>query len=185
MFACAKFVSTPFLVRSMSQLLSPPLSAVVLKPPETLADQSLSSWAAPCPLTSLIPRCSFQTSAISRDIDTAAKFIGTGAAMVGAAGSGAGTETDLGSLIIGDARNPSLKQWFFSYTILGFALPEPMGLFCLTMAFLILFAHVIEPCPLPTGLPPMSHLPCMFLFLDLPTQPRESSWLRVSQREDK
>ncbi|XP_045720202.1 ATP synthase F(0) complex subunit C2, mitochondrial-like [Mirounga angustirostris] len=140
MSACAKFVSTLFLVRSMSQLLSPSLSAVVPKPPETLADQSLSSWAAPCPLTSLIPRGSFQTSAISRDIDTAVKFIGTGASMVGAAGSGARTGTDLGSLIIGDARNPSLKQWFFSYTILGFALPEAMRLFCLMMAFLILFA---------------------------------------------
>lgn len=30
----------------------------------------------------------FQTSAISRDIDTAAKFIGAGAATVGVAGSG-------------------------------------------------------------------------------------------------
>lgn len=32
---------------------------------------------------------SFQTSAISRDIDSAAKFIGAGAATVGVAGSGA------------------------------------------------------------------------------------------------
>ncbi|XP_058415219.1 ATP synthase F(0) complex subunit C2, mitochondrial, partial [Diceros bicornis minor] len=139
MYACAKFVSTP-LVRSSSQLLSRSLSAVVLKRPETLTDESLSSLAAPSPLTSLIASRSFQTSAISRDIDTAAKFIGAGAATVGVAGSGAGIGTVFGSLIIGYARNPSLKQQLFSYAILGFALSEAMGLFCLMVAFLILFA---------------------------------------------
>merc|ERR1712221_31420 len=59
-------------------------------------------------------------SAQSRDIDTAAKFIGAGAATVGVAGSGAGIGTVFGSLIIGYARNPSLKQQLFSYAILGF-----------------------------------------------------------------
>ncbi|ETE71670.1 ATP synthase lipid-binding protein, mitochondrial, partial [Ophiophagus hannah] len=82
----------------------------------------------------------FQTSALNRDIDTAAKFIGAGAATVGVAGSGAGIGTVFGSLIIGYARNPSLKQQLFSYAILGFALSEAMGLFCLMVAFLILFA---------------------------------------------
>ncbi|XP_058598550.1 ATP synthase F(0) complex subunit C2, mitochondrial isoform X3 [Neofelis nebulosa] len=103
MYTCAKFVSSPFLVRSTSQLLSRSLSAVALKPPETLTDESLSSWAAPRPLTSLIPSRGFQTSAASRDIDTAAKFIGAGAATVGVAGSGAGIGTVFGSLIIGYA----------------------------------------------------------------------------------
>ena len=37
------------------------------------------------------------------------------------------------------SRNPSLKQQLFSYAILGFALSEAMGLFCLMMAFLLLF----------------------------------------------
>ncbi|XP_015275400.1 PREDICTED: ATP synthase F(0) complex subunit C1, mitochondrial-like [Gekko japonicus] len=106
------------------------------------------------PVSSSQPRCisatrnellpvlrrAFQTSAISRDIDTAAKFIGAGAATVGVAGSGAGIGTVFGSLIIGYARNPSLKQQLFSYAILGFALSEAMGLFCLMVAFLILFA---------------------------------------------
>ncbi|KAM7115805.1 ATP synthase F(0) complex subunit C2, mitochondrial [Molossus nigricans] len=139
MYACAKFVSTPSLVRSTSQL-SRSLSAVVLKGPETLTDESLSSLAAPRSLTSLISSRSIQTSTISRDIDTAAKFIGAGAATVGVAGSGAGIGTVFGSLIIGYARNPSLKQQLFSYAILGFALSEAMGLFCLMVAFLILFA---------------------------------------------
>nr|CAH7734003.1 unnamed protein product [Callosobruchus chinensis] len=54
--------------------------------------------------------------------------------------SGAGIGSVFGSLIIGYARNPSLKQQLFSYAILGFALSEAMGLFCLMMAFLLLFA---------------------------------------------
>nr|KAF6493699.1 ATP synthase membrane subunit c locus 2 [Rousettus aegyptiacus] len=137
MYACTKFVSAPS-VRSTSQLLSRSVSTLVLKRPET--DESLSSLAAPRPLTTLISSRSFQTSIISRDIDTAAKFIGAGAATVGVAGSGAGIGTVFGSLIIGYARNPSLKQQLFSYAILGFALSEAMGLFCLMVAFLILFA---------------------------------------------
>ncbi|XP_074081859.1 ATP synthase F(0) complex subunit C2, mitochondrial isoform X1 [Macrotis lagotis] len=159
MYACAKFVSIPALVRSSSQLLSRPLSAVVLRQPDVRTDeklvmpfklsspttyfclsQNLNSLAGSGPLTSLVPRCGFQTSAISQDIDTAAKFIGAGAATVGVAGSGAGIGTVFGSLIIGYARNPSLKQQLFSYAILGFALSEAMGLFCLMVAFLILFA---------------------------------------------
>merc|ERR1711923_614940 len=79
-----------------------------------------------------------QTSTAKSDIDSAAKFIGAGA--VGVAGSGAGIGSVFGSLIIGYARNPSLKQQLFSYAILGFALSEAMGLFCLMMAFLLLFA---------------------------------------------
>lgn len=54
-------------------------------------------------------------------------------------GSGAGIGTVFGSLVIGYARNPSLKPQLFSYAILGFALSEAMGLFSLMMSFLILF----------------------------------------------
>ncbi|XP_037692703.1 ATP synthase F(0) complex subunit C2, mitochondrial-like [Choloepus didactylus] len=99
----------------------------------------LSSLAAPHPLISLISSHSIQTSTISRDINTAAKFIGAGAAPVGVAGSGAGTGTVFRSLIIDYARNPSLKQQLVSCAYLGFVLWEAMGLFCLTVAFLILF----------------------------------------------
>lgn len=53
---------------------------------------------------------------------------------------GAGIGTVFGSLVIGYARNPGLKQQLFSYAILGFALSEAMGLFCLMMAFMLLFA---------------------------------------------
>jgi len=92
------------------------------------------------PATAAVITRSLQTTPVNRDIDSAAKFIGAGAATVGVAGSGAGIGTVFGSLIIGYARNPSLKQQLFSYAILGFALSEAMGLFCLMVAFLILFA---------------------------------------------
>lgn len=90
--------------------------------------------------SSLLAKREFQTSSVNHDIDSAAKFIGAGAATVGVAGSGAGIGSIFGSLIIGYARNPSLKQQLFTYAILGFALSEAMGLFSLMMAFLLLFA---------------------------------------------
>ncbi|XP_001367285.1 ATP synthase F(0) complex subunit C1, mitochondrial [Monodelphis domestica] len=126
---------SPALIRCCTRGVIRPLSASVLNRSEIHLEQPTSSSS---PLQ--VARREFQTSAISRDVDTAAKFIGAGAATVGVAGSGAGIGTVFGSLIIGYARNPSLKQQLFSYAILGFALSEAMGLFCLMVAFLILFA---------------------------------------------
>uniref|UniRef100_A0A3P8VZM1 ATP synthase lipid-binding protein n=1 Tax=Cynoglossus semilaevis TaxID=244447 RepID=A0A3P8VZM1_CYNSE len=123
-------------LRGGSRVLARPVSVSLFNRPEATVEQQ-----ALLPLSqSVVLSRSFQTSAVSRDIDTAAKFIGAGAATVGVAGSGAGIGTVFGSLIIGYARNPSLKQQLFSYAILGFALSEAMGLFCLMVAFLILFA---------------------------------------------
>merc|ERR1712051_282029 len=100
------------------------------------------SWAAARSLRPATVQASqlLSTTTQKNDIDSAAKFIGAGAVTVGVAGSGAGIGSVFGSLIIGYARNPSLKQQRFSYAILGFALSEAMGLFCLMMAFLLLFA---------------------------------------------
>ncbi|XP_010864392.1 ATP synthase membrane subunit c locus 3b [Esox lucius] len=139
MYACAKFVSTPSLIRAGSRALCRPLSASVLSRPDVKTVEA-STALLPQSNFSQVALRGFQTGAVSRDIDTAAKFIGAGAATVGVAGSGAGIGTVFGSLIIGYARNPSLKQQLFSYAILGFALSEAMGLFCLMVAFLILFA---------------------------------------------
>nr|XP_006638388.1 PREDICTED: ATP synthase F(0) complex subunit C1, mitochondrial [Lepisosteus oculatus] len=138
MYTCAKFVTSPAVLRSGSRLLARPLSVSVFSRPDTASEQPLLPHSRVTGLQ-VVSRW-FQTSAVSRDIDTAAKFIGAGAATVGVAGSGAGIGTVFGSLIIGYARNPSLKQQLFSYAILGFALSEAMGLFCLMVAFLILFA---------------------------------------------
>lgn len=139
MYACAKFVSTPSLVRAGSRALYRPLSGAVMSDARKGETATLLPQSPVGSLQQVAAR-GFQTSAVSRDIDTAAKFIGAGAATVGVAGSGAGIGTVFGSLIIGYARNPSLKQQLFSYAILGFALSEAMGLFCLMVAFLILFA---------------------------------------------
>ncbi|XP_062388751.1 ATP synthase F(0) complex subunit C1, mitochondrial isoform X2 [Sardina pilchardus] len=137
MYACAKFVTSPAVLRGGSRVLARPVSVSMFNRPEARGEQAL----LPMSDSSMVSVArSFQTSAVSRDIDTAAKFIGAGAATVGVAGSGAGIGTVFGSLIIGYARNPSLKQQLFSYAILGFALSEAMGLFCLMVAFLILFA---------------------------------------------
>ncbi|XP_053118081.1 ATP synthase F(0) complex subunit C1, mitochondrial [Hemicordylus capensis] len=127
-------LASPALLRCCSRGLTRPVSLAVFSRPETQTAQSFGISHRQ------LAHREFQTTAVSHDIDTAAKFIGAGAATVGVAGSGAGIGTVFGSLIIGYARNPSLKQQLFSYAILGFALSEAMGLFCLMVAFLILFA---------------------------------------------
>jgi len=53
--------------------------------------------------------------------------------------AGAGIGSVFGSLNIAYSRNPSLKPQLFGYAVLGFALAEAMGLFCLVMAFLIIY----------------------------------------------
>ena len=68
-----------------------------------------------------------------------AKIIGTGLATTGLIGAGVGIGVVFGALILGVARNPSLRGQLFSYAILGFALTEALGLFGLMMAFLLLY----------------------------------------------
>lgn len=59
-----------------------PLSSAVVAQSQTFAGQNTTPVA-------LLPQVrSFQTSPATRDIDSAAKFIGAGAATVGVAGSG-------------------------------------------------------------------------------------------------
>ena len=75
-------------------------------------------------------------------IDTklqAAKYVGAGLSTIGLAGAGAGIGIVFGALVMAFARNPSLKQQLFGFTILGFAFTEAIALFALMMAFLILF----------------------------------------------
>ena len=156
MYACAKFVAPVVRASTSTQSTARTLSVVarqfdtqVSRSPST-SQQSLSQYcglSAPGsrPPTSALALLGaqlrqLQTSAVQRDIDQAAKYIGAGAATVGVAGSGAGIGSVFGSLVMGYARHPVLKQQLFSYAILGFALSEAMGLFCLMMAFLILFA---------------------------------------------
>jgi len=129
MYACKLLTPVARTAVSSSRQILPSLSTVSIQVPLTVEYNNVFTQMR-----------SLQTSAVRSDIDQAAKYIGAGAATVGAAGSGAGIGSVFGSLVIGYARNPTLKQQLFSYAILGFALSEAMGLFCLMMAFLILFA---------------------------------------------
>lgn len=70
----------------------------------------------------------------------AAKYIGAGLATIGLAGAGVGIGIVFGALVLGTARNPSIKDELFRIAILGFALTEAIALFALIIAFLILFA---------------------------------------------
>ncbi|XP_071584342.1 ATP synthase F(0) complex subunit C1, mitochondrial isoform X2 [Heliangelus exortis] len=98
MQAPVALLSSPALLRCCSRALARPVSVSVFSRPEL---STLQPAGVPPPQLS---RRELQTSAASRDIDTAAKFIGAGAATVGVAGSGAGIGTVFGSLIIGYAR---------------------------------------------------------------------------------
>ena len=140
------------IISSFSELSSPPCPPSPVSPsPTPAARSSCASLSPPWPgsAASRHPRPPGTLTQVRTNswknihyhiLIAAAKFIGAGAATVGVAGSGAGIGSVFGSLIIGYARNPSLKQQLFSYAILGFALSEAMGLFCLMMAFLLLFA---------------------------------------------
>jgi F-type H+-transporting ATPase subunit c len=66
-----------------------------------------------------------------------AKIIGAGLATIGLTGAGIGIGLVFAALINSTSRNPSLRGQLFTYTILGFALTEALGLFALMMAFLV------------------------------------------------
>ena len=128
----------PFLVRSTSQLLSQSLSAVSLKPLETLTDGALAAWQSHTPRPHVFP------AAASKP----APFQGTGHSSQvhwgwGCHGRGGWLQGWNWDCIWEPHHwlcQEPLPEQLFSYTILGFALPEAMGLFCMVMAFLVLFS---------------------------------------------
>lgn len=69
----------------------------------------------------------------------ASQKIGAGLSTFGLCGAGIGIGLIFASLIVGTARNPSIKNELFRFAILGFALTEAIALFALMIAFLILF----------------------------------------------
>ena len=68
------------------------------------------------------------------------KAIGAGLATIALAGVGAGIGIVFNGYLIAYATNPSLKNELFRIAILGFALAEACGLFCLMISFLLLYA---------------------------------------------
>lgn len=68
------------------------------------------------------------------------KFIAAGIATIGMGMAGIGGGLVLGAFVMGISRNPSVKGELFPLALLSFALVESTGLFCLMVAFLLLFA---------------------------------------------
>lgn len=77
----------------------------------------------------------------------AAKILGAGLATIGLAGAGVGVGLVFAALINSTSRNPSLRPQLFSYTILGFALTEAIGLFALMMVFVLSTPGSVRRCP--------------------------------------
>ena len=69
----------------------------------------------------------------------AGRFIGAGLAMIGAAGAGIGIGLSVQGALGGMARNPDAYGNLLTNMILGIAFSEAIAIYCLVIAFLILF----------------------------------------------
>lgn len=69
----------------------------------------------------------------------AARMIGAGLAVFGLLGVGIGIGNIFAALIKSIARNPEVKKQIMPVAFMGFALTEAVALFCMLIAFLILF----------------------------------------------
>jgi ATP synthase F0 subunit c len=73
------------------------------------------------------------------NIVLAAKFIGAGLSMIGALGGGVGIGLSVHGALGGMARNPDASGNLLVYMILGIAFSEAIAIYCLVIAFLMLF----------------------------------------------
>ena len=73
------------------------------------------------------------------NIVEAAKMVGAGLSMIGAAGAGVGIGLSVQGALEGMARNPDATGNLLVYMILGIAFSEAIAIYCLVIAFLMLF----------------------------------------------
>jgi ATP synthase F0 subunit c len=73
------------------------------------------------------------------DLVLAAKFIGAGLSKNGALGAGIGIGLSVHGALNGMARNPDAYGNLFTNMILGIAFSEAIAIYCLVIAFLMLF----------------------------------------------
>jgi F-type H+-transporting ATPase subunit c len=73
------------------------------------------------------------------NIVEAAKFIGAGLAMIGALGGGVGIGLSVQGALEGMARNPDTYGTLLTNMILGIAFSEAIAIYCLVIAFMMLF----------------------------------------------
>jgi F-type H+-transporting ATPase subunit c len=69
----------------------------------------------------------------------AAKLIGAGLAMIGTIGAGAGIGITVSGALQGMARNPGYSGNLMTNMILGIAFCEAIAIYCLVIAFILLF----------------------------------------------
>jgi ATP synthase F0 subunit c len=69
----------------------------------------------------------------------AAKFIGAGLSMIGALGAGVGIGLLVQGALNGMARNPDSYGNLLTTMILGIAFAEAIAIYCLVVAFMMLF----------------------------------------------
>jgi ATP synthase F0 subunit c len=69
----------------------------------------------------------------------AAQMIGAGLAMIGALGGGIGIGLSVHGALGGMARNPDATGTLMTNMILGIAFSEAIAIYCLVIAFLMLF----------------------------------------------
>ncbi len=72
----------------------------------------------------------------------AMRFVGAGLAMIGAAGAGIGIGLSVQGALGGMARNPDTYGNLLTNMILGVAFSESIAIYCLVIAFLMLFKVV-------------------------------------------
>ena len=73
------------------------------------------------------------------DLVQAAKFIGAGLSMIGAAGAGVGIGLLVQGALNGMARNPDAYGNLLTTMILGIAFAEAIAIYCLVVSFMMLF----------------------------------------------
>jgi ATP synthase F0 subunit c len=76
------------------------------------------------------------------NIADAARFIGAGLAMMGAIGAGFGVGLSAMAALNGMARNPDTYSNLLTSMMLGIAFSEAIAIYCLVIAFLMLFKVV-------------------------------------------
>jgi ATP synthase F0 subunit c len=74
----------------------------------------------------------------------AMRYVGAGLAMIGAAGAGVGIGLSVQGALTGMARNPDTYGNLLTNMILGIAFSEAIAIYCLVIAFLMLFKVVLS-----------------------------------------
>jgi ATP synthase F0 subunit c len=79
---------------------------------------------------------------MEQSIILAARYVGAGLAMIGAAGAGVGIGLSVQGALGGMARNPDAYGNLLTNMILGIAFSEAIAIYCLFIAILLLFKVV-------------------------------------------